>query len=77
MRRPVPKEDFAALDLEVLLRQIEERLITTDQAEQRRLRFELAKQVLEENPWTYENRLQRYYDEAHIEDEKQFVDTFI
>ena len=33
--------------------------------------------MLEESPWTYENRLQRYYDKAHIEDEKQFVDTFI
>ena len=60
-----------------MLQWIKERLITTDQTEQRRLQFELAKQVLEENPWTYENRLQRYYDETHLEDEKQFMDTFI
>ena len=73
---PENAEELAALDPEVLLQQIEERLITTDQTEQRRLRFKLAKQVLEKNPWTYENCLQRYYDEAHLQDEKQFVDIF-
>ena len=67
---PENAEELAALDPEVLLQQIEERLITMDQTEQRRLRFELAKQLLEENLWTCENCLQRYYDEAHIEDEK-------
>ena len=73
---PENKEEFAALDLEILLRQIEERLVTTDQTEQKRLRFELAKQVLEEDPRTYQSRLQRYYDEAHIQNETQFVEVY-
>ena len=50
---PEDKEEFAALDPEILLQQIEERLVTMDQTEQKRLRFKLAKQVLEEDPWTY------------------------
>ena len=52
---PDDEEGLAALDPEILLQQIEERLVTTDQAEQKRLRFKLAKQVLEENPWSYQN----------------------
>ena len=73
---PENEEEFAALDPKILLQQIEERLVTTDQTEQKRLQFELAKQVLEEDPWTYKNRLQRYYDEAHLQDEKQFIEVY-
>ena len=73
---PESEEEFMALDPEILLWQIEERLVTMDQTEQKRLRFESAKQVLEEKPWIYKNRLQRYYNEAHLQDEKQFVDVF-
>ena len=29
-----------------------------------------------EDPWTYKNRLQSYYDEAHLQDEKQFVEVY-
>ena len=50
---PENEEEFAALDPKILLWQIKERLVTTDQTEQKRLRFKLAKQVLEEDPWTY------------------------
>ena len=52
---PEDEEGFAALDPEILLQQIEERLVTMDQTEQKRLRFELAKQVLEEDLWKYKN----------------------
>ena len=52
---PDDEEGFEALDPKILLQQIEERLVTTDQVEQKRLRFKLAKQALEENLWSYEN----------------------
>ena len=52
---PKDEEEFVARKLEALFQQIEERLVTTDQTEQRRLHFELAKQRLEEHPWTYKN----------------------
>ena len=52
---PEDEEGLAALDPEILLQQIEERLVTTDQTKQKRLRFKLAKQVLEEDLWKYEN----------------------
>ena len=52
---PDDEEGFKVLDPKILLQQIEERLVTTDQVEQKRLRFKLAKQALEENPWSYEN----------------------
>ena len=59
-----------------MLQQIEERLVTTDQTKQKRLRFKLAKQALEENLWSYENRLQMYYREAYIKDETEFVEVY-
>ena len=52
---PEDKEEIEALDPKILLQQIEERLMTTDQVEQKRLRFKLAKQTVEENLWSYEN----------------------
>ena len=67
---------FEALDPMELLKQIEERLVTTDQIEYKRLRFQLAKQTPEENLWKYKNRLQAYYREAQIHDEAKFVDVY-
>ena len=52
---PEDEEEIEALDPKTLLQQIEERLVTMDQVEQKRLRFKLAKQTVEENPWSYEN----------------------
>ena len=51
------EEEIKALDPKTLLQQIEEKLVTMAQVEQKRLRFKLAKQTVEENPWSYENRL--------------------
>ena len=48
---PDDEVEFEALDPKELLKWIEERLVTTDQIEYKRLRFELAKQTPEENPW--------------------------
>ena len=73
---PKDKEGLAALDPEILLQQIEERLVTTDQTEQKRLRFESPKQVLEEDPWKYKNQLQRFYDEAHVQDQTEFMEVY-
>ena len=52
---PDDEAGFEALDPKDLLQQIEERLVSTDQTEQKRLWFKLAKQTLEENPWKYKN----------------------
>ena len=73
---PDDEEGFEALDPKILLKQIEERLVTMDQAEQKRLRFKLAKQALEESPLSYKNRLQMYYREAHIQDKTEFVEVY-
>ena len=61
---PEDKEEFVAQTPEALLQQIEERLVNMDPVEQRRLRFDLAKQWMEEDPGKYETRLRRYYEEA-------------
>ena len=50
---PQDKEELVARKPEALFQQIKERLVNMDQAEHRRLRFELAKQRVEEDPWTY------------------------
>ena len=52
---PKDEEEFVARKPEALFQQIEERLVNMDQIKHRRLRFELAKQRLEEDPWTYKN----------------------
>ena len=70
------EEGVKALDPEILLQQIEERLVTMDQAEQKRLRFELAMQTVEENVWSYKNRLQLHYREAHVQKEAEFVEVY-
>ena len=51
---PQDKEELVALKPEAFFQQIEDRLVNMDQAEHRRLRFELAKQGVEEDPWKYE-----------------------
>ena len=71
---PDNQNDIGALDPAELLRQIEARLVTADQLEYKRLRFELAKQQPEENPWRYENRLLLYYRAVQINDEGWFVE---
>ena len=62
---------------EAFFQQIEERLVNMDQAEHRRLRFKLAKQRVEEDPWTYKNQLRRYYEETPLQDEEQFIEKYI
>ena len=71
------KKELVARKPEALFQQIEERLVNTDQAEHRRLHFKLAKQRVEEDPWTYENRLRRYYEETPLQDEEQFIEKYI
>ena len=51
---PEDKEEFVVQSPEALLQQIEERMVNMDPAEQRRLRFDLAKQRREEEPGKYE-----------------------
>ena len=52
---PNNNAEIATLNPEVLLQQIETRLVTVDQLEYKRLRFELAKQEPDENPWKFKN----------------------
>ena len=47
---PEDHADLGALNRAILLQSIEARLVTTDQLEFKRLRFELAKQASDENP---------------------------
>ena len=47
---PEDEEEFVAQKPEVLLQQIEERLVNMNKEEHRRLRFDLAKQQMEEDP---------------------------
>ena len=47
-----------------------------DQTEHKRLRFELAKQRVEEDPGKYENRLHRYYEETLLQYEQQFIEKY-
>ena len=73
---PNNNEAMAAFDPEVLLHQIETRLVTADQLEYKWLRFELARQEPDKNPWKFENRLLSLYRSAQINDEEQFVEIF-
>ena len=63
---PKDEEEFVARKPEALFQQIKDRLVNMDQDEYRGLRFKLAKQRVEEDPWTYENRLHRYYEETPL-----------
>ena len=47
------EEEFVARKPEELLQQIKERLVSMNQEEHRRLRFDLAKQRMEEDPEKY------------------------
>ena len=73
---PNNNEAMAALDPEVLLQQIETRLVTVDQLKYKRLRFELARQEPDKNPWKFENCLHSLYQSAQINDEERFVEIF-
>ena len=73
---PQNSEDMARLDPEVLLTQLEGRLITEDQMEYKRLMFEVAKQKESENLWEFENRLHFLQKQAKITDETCFVETY-
>ena len=73
---PDNQNDMGALDPAELLRQIEARLVTADQLEYKRLRFELAKQQPDENPWKYKNRLLLYYRAPQINDEERFMEIY-
>lgn len=74
----IPKiyADLGARDLADLLQLIEARLVTSDQLEFKRMRFELAKQTSTENPWEYKNRLLSHYRSAQINDEGRFMDIY-
>ena len=58
------------------MRNIELRLVTTDQLKFKRLRFELAKQTSMGNLWRLKNLLRSYYRSARINDESRFVDIY-
>ena len=73
---PQDKEELVAWKPEALFQQIKERLVNMDQAEHRRLRFELAKQRMEEDPLTYESRVRRYYEKTPLKDEEQFIKKY-
>ena len=74
----IPKiyADLGARDLADLLQLIEARLVTSDQLEFKRMRFELAKQTSTENPWEYKNRLLSHYRSAQINDEGSNMDIY-
>ena len=73
---PENYEDLRNLNPTKLLQRIEARLVTADQLEFKRMRFELAKQTSSENPLKYENHLLSYYRLAQINDEGRFVDIY-
>ena len=60
---------------EELLQQIEERLENMNPEEHRRLRFDLAKQRMDEDPERYKNRLHKYYEETLLQDEQKFIEN--
>ena len=51
-------------------------MVTADQLEFKKMRFELAKQNATENPWKYKHLLTTYYRVAQINDEDNFVEVF-
>ena len=73
---PNDNAEMATLDPEVLLQQIETRLVTADQLEYKRQKFELARQKQEESPWQFENCLHSLYRLAQINDDAHFVEIF-
>ena len=71
---PEGGEEFVTRRPEELLQQIEERLENMNPEEHRRLRFDLAKQQMEEDPERYKDRLHKYYEETLLQDEQKFVE---
>ena len=70
------RRDLEALNPDDLLDQIEERLITADQLEYKRLQFEVAKQKESEDLWQFENRLHYLQKQAKIKEDSRFVETY-
>ena len=62
---------------EVLFQQIEDRLGNMNPEEHRRLRFDLAKQQMEEDLERYKDRLHKYYEETLLQDESKFIEKYI
>ena len=73
---PEEQRDLEALNPDDLLDQIEERLITTDQLEYKRLQFEVAKQKESKDLWQFENRLHYLQKQAKIKEDARFVETY-
>ena len=61
---PKDEEEFVTKKPEELLQRIEERLGNMNPEEHRRLRFDLAKQRMEEDPERYKDLLHKYYEET-------------
>ena len=74
---PEDKEEFGTRKPEVLLQQIEDRLGNLNPEEQQRLRFDLAKQRMEEYPERYKDRLHKYYEETLLQDEPKFIEKYV
>ena len=67
---PEGEEEFVTRRPEELLQQIEERLENMNPEEHWRLRFDLAKQRMKEDPEKYKDRLHKYYEETLLQDEQ-------
>ena len=70
------QRNLEALNPDNLLDQIEERLITADQLEYKRLQFEVAKQKESKDLWQFENRLHYLQKQAKIKEDSRFVETY-
>ena len=68
--------DVEVLNPDNLLDRIEERLITADQLEYKRLQFEVAKQKESKDLWQFENRLHYLQKQAKIKEDSRFVKTY-
>ena len=70
------RRDLEALNPDNLLDRIEERLITADQLEYKRLQFEVAKQKESKDLWQFENRLHYLQKQAKIKEDSRFIKTY-
>ena len=73
---PEERRNLEALNPDDLLDRIEERLITADQLQYKRLQFEVAKQKESEDLWQFENRLHYLQKQAKIKEDAWFVETY-
>ena len=71
------EEELVTRKPEVLLQQIKDRLGNMNPEEHQRLRFDLAKQQMEEDLEIYKDRLHKYYEEALLQDEVKFVEKYV